>query len=148
MANYSSSNKRQTEVEKDIKNIEEALKSPATPENMKNVFRKQLTQLKDKLDALKSSSGSTYEEELKRQQRSGQAVGQGISLTAMAERMGIPITHVQPPVKNKMTSQQGRMKKHTEMVQRVQAEREMSERKKQFQNLKPKKAPIHTIVRN
>ncbi len=99
MAKYSSSNERQAEVEKDIKNIEEALKSPATPENMKNVFRKQLTQLKDKLDALKSSSGSTYEEELKRQQRSGQAVGQGISLSAMAERMGIPITHVEPPVK-------------------------------------------------
>jgi len=99
MAKYSSSNERQAEVEKDIKNIEEALKSPATPENMKNVFRKQLTLLKDQLDALKSKSGSTYKEELTRQQRSGQAIGQGISLSAMAERMGIPITHVEPPVK-------------------------------------------------
>ena len=101
MANYKSSNAIQKELETDIANIKASLNSPATPENMKILFRKSLSELESKLSAIKQSSGSTCTEELARQKKTGQAVGEGISLTAMAERMRKPEREVvKPTIKN------------------------------------------------
>ena len=69
MANYKSSNAIQKELETDIANIKASLNSPATPENMKVLFRKSLSELESKLSAIKQSSGSTYTEELARQKK-------------------------------------------------------------------------------
>jgi len=148
MSKYTSSNQLQKEIETDIENIREALNSPATPENMKSVFRKQLEMLNDKLDALKSSAGSTYEEELARQKRTGQAQGQGISLSAMSERMKKPISDSKEIVKPKKEKTEKKKpipkgKKTTDPYDCDELIKQAKERKKKAQeraNL-PKKTP-------
>lgn len=105
MANYKSSNAIQKELEADIKNIKESLNSPATPDNMKVLFRKSLGELESKLNAIKQESGSTYKEELERQKKTGQAVGEGISLTAMAERMRKPERETVKPMTKSETDE-------------------------------------------
>jgi len=136
------------QLQKDIEALKKAINNPnnTNPQakaSMEGVLAKLEKQAKELAGS--SPAGKTYKEELARQRSTGDAVGEGISLSAMskaidmnkskpakktislnefAKQTGIEITHMTPSPAPKKTSQQGKMDKHTAMVHKVQADQQ------------------------